>query len=68
MGVGASGAIIGLSIAVDNGKDEARRRATTMVGDIVDQLNTWFKVPQIHDLDKHDAGFHVNPEHDELFW
>ena len=62
------GAIIGLGIAVDNGKDKARRRATKMVGDIVDQLNTWFKVPQIHNLDRHDAGFYVNPERDELFW
>jgi hypothetical protein len=59
---------IGLAIAVDMAEDKAHRQAQSMIDQIVDLLNGWFRVPAVHGLDKHDAGFYVNPSREQLFW
>ncbi|WP_266180342.1 hypothetical protein [Dyella humicola] len=61
---------IALWIAVSGGKDHATKNANTMITAVVSALDGWFKQTFVQrpGMDKHDAGFYVNPEGDQRFW
>jgi hypothetical protein len=64
------GAIIGLSIAETDAQDQAYGAAGDMITEIVQFLNVWFSQSYVQPpkMDKHDAGFYVNPQRDQRFW
>ena len=54
-----------------SGADDAPRAKTTkMIGEITEALNGWFHGSDVNPpkMDKHDAGFYVNPQGEERFW
>jgi hypothetical protein len=64
------GAMIALPIAISNAEEKARAKATKMISNIVHTLNGWFHQSHVQPpkMDKHDAGFYVNPQGERRFW
>jgi len=64
------GAVIALPIAISMAEDKAHASAAKMINDIVEVLNGWFRRPEVlpPKMDKHDAGFYVNPQGSQRFW
>jgi hypothetical protein len=64
------GAILGLPIATSGAEAKGYERAAKMIDDIVKALNGWFTQSYVQPpkMDKHDAGFYVNPQQDQRFW
>lgn len=64
------GAMIALPIAISGAEENARAKASEMISDIVEALNGWFHQSHVQPptMDKHDAGFYVNPQGEQRFW
>jgi hypothetical protein len=64
------GAIPGLAIALSGYEAKASAQAAEMIGEIVQALDGWFMQSYVQPpkMDKHDAGFYVNPQGDQRFW
>ena len=64
------GAMIALPIVISGIEQKSQAKATTMVDDIVAALNGWFHQAYVQPpkMDKHDAGFYVNPQGSQRFW
>jgi hypothetical protein len=59
-----------LIYALSGAADAPRAKATKMIAEITEALNGWFHGSDVNPpkMDKHDAGFYVNPQGEERFW
>jgi hypothetical protein len=64
------GAMIGLPIAISGGEADGYKSTSGMIDDIVSLLDGWFSQANVQrpQMDKHDAGFDVNPQGEQRFW
>lgn len=64
------GAIIALPLIISDAEAKTQAQFTDVITEIVKGLNGWFHQSYVQPptIDKHDAGFYVNPQGDQRFW